>query len=173
MNQLRKTLLLALIFACVVPVFAETQKILLVDMEKVLAESIAGKAAKNNFDEELKKRQLVIDKGKSDFEKMKGEFEKQAAVLSGEALNEKREALTKKEKELARLFQDQREELGKKNQAELGKILKQVRGVVDSVAASQNADLVLEKDARNVLYARAGIDITADVIKQLDSKITK
>ena len=153
--------------------FAQGQKVLVVDLEKVMTDSIAGKAARNNFEDELKKRQSVIDKGKVELEKAKSEFEKQSSVLSGDALSDKRESLSRKEKDLARTFQDQREELAKRNQAEIGRILKQVQTVVTQIAEEKGAALVLEKDRRSVLFNAASLDMTEDVIKALDKKITK
>jgi outer membrane protein len=144
--------------------------IFLVDMQRIINESILGKAARNNLEAEAKKRQASLGGAKAELDKMKTDLEKQASVLSAAALDERRAALEKKAREFERAVHDQREELSRKNGAEIEKLVKQINSVVRELAEKGNYKFVMEKDARVVLYADSSLDITDQVLKILDSR---
>ena len=88
--------------SAVASVSAMAQTIAVVDTQRIVNESIVGKAARNNLEVEIKKGQAKLAQLKGDFEKQKSDLEKQAAILSGAALEAKREALSKKQVDLQR-----------------------------------------------------------------------
>ena len=153
-------------------VYAEdaVEPIYVVDMQRVISESVMGKAAKNTLEAEIKKREGQLQKLSGDLKALKGDLEKQAALLSPEALKEKRESLEKKEREFQRTFQDQREEIGKKNNEEIGKVVKQIDLVVQEIAKERGYRFIMERDSRVVIYADKRLDLTDEVVEALDSK---
>ena len=149
---------------------AEAQTVAIVDTQRVISESIIGKAAKNNLEGQIKKGQAKLAALKSDFEKQKAELDKQASILSGAALESRREALEKKQVEFQRTYQEIQEKLAKSNESELAKVVEQVTEVVDDLADERGYKFVFERDRQSVLYASDKIDITSDVVKILDKK---
>ena len=145
-------------------------KVYLVDMQKVINESIIGKAARNSLEAEAKKRQAALAGQKSDLEKIKIEIEKQSSVLSPNALEERRADLEKKAKAFERAVQDDREALSRQNGAEIEKIVKEINQVVQDLAGKDRYKFIIEKDARFVLYSDPHLDISEEVLKTLDSK---
>jgi len=156
--------------ACLLPSDAQAQKVAIVDTQKIISESIIGKAAKNNLDGQIKKGQAKLAALKADFEKQKTELEKQAAILSSSALQSRQEDLEKKQMEFQRAYQDIQEKIGKLNEVELTKVVKQIGDVVRELAAEDGYDFVLERDRQTVMYASNEIDITDKVVKILDKK---
>jgi outer membrane protein len=146
------------------------EDIAIVDTQKVLNESIIGKAAKSNLEGRIKKAQAKVVQLQGDFERQRADLAKQSAILSGSALEAKRDALEKKSLELRRLAQDTQEELAKANEEEIGKVVSQIAEVVQEVAADKGLRFVFEKDRRTVLYSSDRIDISSDVVKILDKK---
>jgi outer membrane protein len=161
--------LLALVVAGI-PLAASAETIALVDTQRILNDSIVGKAARNNLEGRIKKAQAKLAQMKTDFDKDRAALEKQASILSGSALEAKKEVLSKKQVELQRVYQDTQEELAKANEQELSKVVKEIRSVVDELAKEQNFTFVFEKDRQTVLYASDRIDISAEVVKILDKK---
>ena len=147
--------------------------IYVVDIQRVIDESIIGKAARNNVEADIKKSSLKLEQQKVELDKLRTEIDKQSALLSPDALEGKRDLLSKKEKEFSRAYQDQREEVSKKNGAEIGKVIEQIDKVVKELAGKNNYDFILERDSRFVVYADSKLDLTADVIKILDSEKLK
>ena len=152
------------------PAFADKPRYAVVDTQRVINESIIGQASRNTIEAQVKKEQGKLALLKSEFEKQRGELEKQGSILSESALAEKQEALNKKGVELQRQAQDIQEDLARKNEAEISKLVGQVGSVVKDIAAERGYTFVFERDKQSVVYASEDIDITSEVIKILDEK---
>ena len=146
------------------------EPIYVVDIQKVISESVIGRAARNNIEEEIKKKRIVLEKLQLEATKIKEEIDKQSALLSPEALRTKQDALLKKQRDLERTYQDQQEEIAKKNSESMGKIVKEIDEVVKKLAEQNNYKLVMEKDMRVVVYASDKYDISDEVVKLLDAE---
>ena len=155
---------------CVSAHVAAQEKIAIVDVQRVVNDSIVGKAAKSNLEEQIGKAKLRLAGLKSDFEKQKNELEKQSAILSGSALEQRKEALSKKQVEFQRAYQDMQQELAKANEKEIGKVIQQINDVVQELADSRGYSFVFEKDRQAVVFASSRIDITQEVIATLDKR---
>ena len=154
--------------------FAEVASpILVVDMNKVFSDSIAGKAAVANFEQEKKKRSQVIGKMEEDLRKLDEAIQKQSSILSPAAISDKRDQFEKKRVEFARSAQDAQTELMKYQQAEFGKVLKQVDDILQALASEKKSRFVLDYDKRVVLFAKENIDMTEELIETLDEKSMK
>ena len=167
---MKKILLVSLLTAAIwVPAFAQdSQEVYLVDMERVLQESIAGKAAKNNFEADAKKRTQKIETMKAEFETMRKSYEKQASLLSEAAALEKRQALAKKEREIAIAMREEQAALAKKNNTEVTRVAKEARKIIAAMAKDKKIKFVVERNKRFVLFANPDYDLTDEVIEELD-----
>lgn len=149
---------------------SKSQEIYVVDVPRVLQDSIAGKALRKTLETETKKREAKLQKDKVDIQKLREDVSKQSSVLSSEALADKQRSLEKREKDFARRLQDEREELGKYNGELLGKLVKEIDAVIKKIAADNGYPLVLERDQRIVLYVADRFDITPQVIEELNER---
>ncbi len=155
------------------PMLASAQRaadIRIVDMQRLMSESIVGKAARNNIEGEVKKRQAALGAKKMEIDRLKADLDKQAAVLSAAAVEEKRGAFEKTVRDFERTVQDQREEVDRKKASEIGRVVAQIREVVKEMAAQKKYSFILENDTQSVIYSDASLDITDEVLKLLDSK---
>lgn len=141
-----------------------------VDIQKVISDSISGKAAKSDLDAEVKKREGQLGKLQNDLKVMKEELDKQSSVLSKEALQTKQQAFIQKDKEFQSAYQESRESLGKKNNEALSKIVKQIDEIVASLAKDKGYKIVIEKDPRFVIYSNEDFDLSETITKMLDAK---
>jgi outer membrane protein len=146
------------------------ESIAIVDVQKVVNETIIGKAAKSNLEREMQKAKVKLSNMQADFEKQKAELQKQSAILSGTALEERREALAKKQREVQTVYQEAQQQLASLNDKEIKKVVDQISEVVNEIADDRDFEFVFEKDRQAVIYASPRIDITQDVIKILDKK---
>lgn len=149
---------------------AQAQKIVVIDTQRVITESIIGKAAKNNLEVEIKKGQAKVAALKADFERQRSDLEKQSAILSGSALESRREELERKQVEFQRIFQDIQEKLARSNDAEISKVVSQINELVKALAQEKEYQFVFERDRKSVLFSSERIDITDEVVKSLDKK---
>ena len=152
----------ALLFAAV-PARAETKRIAVIDVNRVLNESSAGKAAKEKMQaryDELKKRlETLQDEAK----RMKEELDKQKILLGKEKLKEKEDALAAKVAELRQLTQESEKEMQNRQGELTREVLKIVEKLVDKIVKEEKIDLLLER-ATGVIHFDPSLDITAKVL---------
>lgn len=151
----------------------EVSPALVVDMDRVFKDSIPGKAAIANFDQERNKRGQVVAKMENDLRKLDEAIQKQGSILSATAIADKREQFEKKRAEFARTAQEAQAELVKYQQAEFGKVLKQIDEIIKDLVAEKHGRFVFDYDKRVILFARDSLDMTDDVIEALDEKSLK
>lgn len=144
--------------------------IYVVDMQRVLDDSIAGKAARNNMKDDAQKRDAKLKLTQNELAKLSADIEKQAGLLSEDALREKRQQLERKGRDFERDVQDQREEMARKNEEEVGKIVRDAQDALSKIAQELHVPFILERGDGFVVYADEKFDLTAKVIKYLDSK---
>ncbi|MBE0426834.1 MAG: OmpH family outer membrane protein [Nitrospirae bacterium] len=166
--------LCSLIFAlCLFPVIsyaAEQTKIGLIDVQKILNESDAGKKAKTDLESIIRSKQSIIDEKGRTIEKLKSELEKQASVLSAEAKKTKEDELEKFIKEYQRLVQDSQAEVKKKEAELTDAILKEVHEIVNKMGEEEGYSIIFEHGM--VLYSDKEMDITDAVLKKYnESKV--
>ncbi len=149
--------------------FAEGLKIAVIDVNKVLNESEAGKNAKKKMEaryEELKKK---IDVKNDEAKKMKDELDKQKILLGKEKLKEREDALKGKIEELRQLTQESEKEMQGRQGEMTREILKVIEARLDKYVADEKIDLVLEKSA-GVVHANPSLDITAKVLELVNKE---
>jgi len=144
--------------------------IYVVDIQRVVNESVIGKAARSNIETEINKKRSVLEKIKLEGDKLKEEIQKQSTLLSAEALRAKQDLYEKKQRELERSYEDQREEIAQKNSEAMGKVIKQINDAVKKIADQNNYKLVIEKDLRVVVFVNDKYDISSEVIKFIDNE---
>lgn len=141
-----------------------------VDVQRVVNESIIGKAAKKNVEIVVSESKVKLSALQSDLQRRTSELDKQASILSKAALEERREVLAKQQRELQRKYQDLQEEIGRRNNDELSRVVKQITDAIEQLAEEKGYVAVFEKDKRVVVYTSPRLDVTDTVIKSLDSK---
>ncbi|MBX7143200.1 MAG: OmpH family outer membrane protein [Oligoflexia bacterium] len=141
-----------------------------VDMQRVLSESITGKAAQNNFKAEVQKRQLKMEQAQQELAKLQQEIQGQSALLSSQALQEKKERLTQRGREAEREMADMREELTRLNDQQIRKVIAETEAVIKKLSDKNGYQFVISKDESFVVFVDHKYDITDDVLKALDAK---
>jgi len=152
-------------------VAADSLKIGVIDLQKVVDESEAGKKASADLNTLAKSKQsFVEEKGKA-IEKLKSDLEKQLSVLSEETKKSKNEELEKLWREYQRLLQDSDAELRKKD-AELKKmILREIFEIAEKFGVEEGYTLIVDKGF--ILYSNKDADITDKLIKKYNESKAK
>ena len=174
MEGLLKTILVSIfaLLLCSTPALAGELSVHVVDIQRVLDESIAGKAARSDMEELAKKEQAEMSMRQSEFAREGEELGKQKGLLSSEALEEKKISLEKRQREYVRQLQDKREDLGKRGSAAVEKVVSQIDKVIAEMTASGQYPFIIERDPRFVVFVNERFDLTAEVIKRLNQKTT-
>ena len=150
---------------------ADAQKVAVVDIQKILNDSEAGKKAKADLETLIKSKQAHIDEQGNAIEKMKIDVEKQASVLSVDARKAKEDEIEKLIREYQRMVQDSQAELKKQEGALTEAILKEINVLVKKIGETEGYSIILEKGT--VVYSDKRMDITDTVIKNFDELKSK
>jgi outer membrane protein len=154
--------------AAAAPAANGLQRVAFIDVQRVLARSAAGVAAREQLEREKAGMQKEMDAKRAELEKLRDEMEKKGALLTPDARKEKQEQFERKRRDAARLADDFQKELEKKESGLLQKVLQDVSGVIERVGKERNYYLIVEKRGAGVLYGSAEADLTEEVIRQFD-----
>ncbi|HEY2386644.1 MAG TPA: OmpH family outer membrane protein [Candidatus Binatia bacterium] len=157
------------VLALAAPAFAEL-KIGIVDLQRALNESTAGKKAKEQFKVEFDRMQGSLKGEKDKLDKMKEDLDKQSAVLKADDRKAKADEFERRQRDLRRKLEDSDAELRKKDQELTGDILKDLAVVIQEIGERENYTVVLENSSSSVLYGAKSIDMTDEVIKTFDAR---
>jgi outer membrane protein len=147
---------------------ATTTKIGYIDVQRVLARSAAGVAAREQLEKERATIQKDMDGRRQELEKLRDEIEKKGALMTADARREKQEAFERKRRDAARAADDYQKELEKKEGQLLQKVLQEVGGVIEKVGKEKNYYMIVEKRNAGVLYAATDADLTDEIIRAYD-----
>ncbi len=149
---------------------ADSVKIGVVDMQKVILESKGGKDAKVQFANEMAGKKKAFNEKEDVLKKLRSEMDK--AGISEAEKKEKEEKFQKEAREMRRLREETEAGLREMDKTITVKLIGEVRDVISKVGAEGKYTIILEKDAR-VLYIPDTIDLTGKVIENYDKQKAK
>ena len=148
---------------------AADMKVAVIDNQRVLTESKAGKKATEEFKKEQEKKQKDIEKRGSDLNKQREDLIKKQAVLSDEAKNKRGQEFQESVAQHQEYIQKARLELAKKENDLLAPIAEKMKKIIEKVAKEKGFSLVLQMNPA-VAWTADENDITADVITAFDKE---
>ncbi len=170
---MRKTIAIPLLFFIILVtpsyLYAADFKIGVIDLQRIVDESEAGKKASADLNILAKSKQSLIEEKGKTIERLKSDLEKQLSVLSEETKKSKNEELEKLWREYQRLLQDSDAELRKKDTELKKMIIREIFEIAEKFGVEEGYTLVVDKGF--ILYSNKDVDITDKVIKKYnDSK---
>jgi outer membrane protein len=144
------------------------QRIAFIDVQRVLARSASGVAAREQLEREKAGMQKEMDGKRVELEKLREEIEKKGALLTPEARRDKQESFERKRRDAARLADDFQKELERKEAQLLQKVLQEVSGIIEKLGKDRGYYLIVEKRGAGVIYASTEADLTDEVIRAYD-----
>jgi outer membrane protein len=161
--------LVLMLVAAARPVRAEL-KIGIVDLQRALNESVAGKKAKEQFKVEFDRMQNSLKSEKDRLDRLKEDLDKKSVVLKEEERKTMAEDFERKRRDLRRKLEDSDAELRKKDSELTGDILKDLAVVIQQIGERDGYTVILENSSSSVLYGSKSIDLTDEVIKTYDAR---
>ena len=146
------------------------QKIGFVDVQRVLARSAAGVAAREQLEREKAAMQKEMDGKRQEIEKLRDEIDKKGPLMTADVRRERQDTFERKRRDAARLADDFQKELEKKEQTQLQRVLAELSVVIERLGKQKGYYLVVEKRGAVVLYSDASADLTDEVIRAYDQE---
>jgi len=164
-------LLLILFFATNSLFAANVAKIGVIDLQKILATSTSGKAIQAQLKSQKDKMESDLKQKGSEIEKISKRLERESMVMSKEMREEKEREQRIKINDFKSLQKKFRSDLQKLEGQLMNQLQQDIKGLVDAIGKKKGYLLIINK--YNVLYSPDSIDITDDLIKQLNAKTAK
>ncbi len=151
------------------PAIRAEVKIGFVNPQKIIEDSVAGKAAYASLKQVQESHRQVIEGKKAEIDGAEEELQKQYFTLSESARAEKEEAIRKAKTDFKRMLEDADGDLSVKEKSYLEKIDKEVMQLINKIAKDEGYSIILGMNGPSVLYADPGLDLTDKVVKAYDA----
>ena len=150
--------------------WAEEGKVGVVDMLKVIDQSKQGKKASEEMAAKLKAAKSDIQSRESELVSLKDQIEKNSMTLSAEALAQKERQYQDKLVDYQRKLEDYQYQLSAKNDEINKMMLSLMKDIIERIGSTGGYILILERTASGVLYRSDSVDLTNEVIQELNKK---
>lgn len=168
---MRKSLVALLMSLLALPLIAQTSapsRVAVIDVRKVLAESVAGKTAM----ERLKKLQdEKADRAKKLNDELAGlesQIKTKSMSLSEDKLAELNKQFTDKKLAFQRFGQDAERELTEARDRSLQELERQILPLINDIGKEMGFAVIFNKFEAGLVYAAPAIDITDTVVKRFN-----
>jgi outer membrane protein len=142
-------------------------KVGVLDLQRCLQQSEAGKKASKNLQEKSDRIKKDLTAKREDLKKLGEEFAKKSNVLSPEAKRERERDLIRKEEDFRELVRQKEEEMHKDEYNAMQPLLNDLFEVTSKLAKDEGYTLILEAKS-GVVYFTKSIEITDKVIKNFN-----
>tara|TARA_B100000965_G_C19495366_1_gene714962 strand:- start:293 stop:814 length:522 start_codon:yes stop_codon:yes gene_type:complete len=150
-------------------VAANAEKIVYIDMDKIMQISKAGKTAIEKINKQKKKDINKFRKIEEDLKAQEIDLINKKNVLSSEEFNKKIESLTKKINDYRKLRQEAIDSSTKNRLNASADFANKIKPILAEYAGENNIDMVIQK--KNIIMGKSNLDITNEILKIVDNKI--
>ena len=151
-------------------VAVNAEKIVYINMDKIMQISKAGKAAIEKINEQKKKDINKFRKIEDDLKAQETDLINKKNVLSSEEFNKKIESLTKKINDYRKLRQEAIDSSTKNRLNASADFANKIKPILAEYAGENNIDMVIQK--KNIIMGKSSLDITNEILKIVDNKIS-
>jgi outer membrane protein len=147
---------------------AET-KIGLVDMQKAIQSTSAGKKAKSELEGEFNKKKKELEGKEAELKKIGEDLEKKKSVMSEEALGKKQAEFQEEMLKYRDVVGKSQVEIQKKERDLTAPILDKMKKVIAKLAKEKGYSVIMESN-QTVLFSTPDGDLTDDVVKAFEKE---
>ena len=168
MKYLVKIFVITFLLFSITPVKAE-QKILFIDLKKLLNESKPGKKAQDYLQSTFKGNAEKFKKIEQDLKKEEGELIGKKKIISKEEYKKMSEELRNKVLKYQKERRESLDKIAKQRASAKGQLIEAMLPILDSYMKENDISIILNK--KDVLRAHNDYNITDEIIEQLNKKL--
>jgi outer membrane protein len=140
-----------------------------IDLQRVLTQSQAGKSALEQLDQLKAKYRGELNKLQEKIRSEQEDLTRQQSILAPEAFEEKRRAYQRDASDLQQTVQDRNTDFELTEKRAQGEILRAVEGILKQYLFDHSISFIF--DRVNVLMADSSSDVTEDVMRLLNKQL--
>ncbi len=165
------TVALAALVGCAAAGTQPEGRVGVIDPQRILNETSAGKKAKESLETFTKNRQALIELDEKELRRMEEDFVKQASVLSAAAKREREEQFRRRMAEYQQKAAELNREVQEKQKDVLDGFREKIETVTAKVAKQLGLQVVIEKGRGGpTVYSDASVDISDRVIQEFNKE---
>ena len=152
-----------------IPARAAETKVAVINIQKVLMDSTAGKKARAKMEKKMKELKKGLKKDEDALIALQKEIEKKSSAWNDNKKQEKAIQFQKMRRNLGVKQEDANMAMKQMQEKNLTPIMKKLESIVTEVAKAKGYAIVLPRNS--VLYVDKSVDITAAATKVLNAKM--
>ena len=152
---------------------ADVVEIGVVDFQKIIEESNAGKSGQAEIKKQGEKMEADLKKKGAEIEELNKKLEKDAMVTNKEMREEKEREAQIKVFDFKNLEKKYRSDLQKLQSDVIIRMQKEVLAILDEIGKKEGYLLIIEKREAGVFYAPVSADVTDKLIQQYNAKFAQ
>lgn len=167
---MKKFLVAVAVTALASPMFAQsaTGKVAVINVQKVLADSAAGKASYERLKKMQEDRVARAKSMEDEIRKLESDLATKRLSLSEDKLQEMSKQLADRKINMQRFAQDADREIGEARDKELMALEQKIKPVIDVLGKEMGLAAIFNKFESGLVYASDAIDITETVVKRFN-----
>ena len=150
---------------------AYAEKIVYIDMDRIMQISKAGKNAISKINDQKKKDVSKFQKIEKELKSREQDLITKKNVISAEEFNKKLETLTKEINNYRTLRQEAIDLSTKSRLNASADFAEKIKPILADYASENNIDMIIQK--KNIIMGKRDLDITDVILKIVDKKINK
>lgn len=168
---MKKFLISMAVAALAAPMFAQTTpaRVAVVDVQKVLTQSTAGKAAYEKLKKMQEDRLAKAKQMDDEMKKLDADLATKRISLAEDKLAEMAKQLADKKIAMQRYAQDADREIGEARDRELQALQVKIEPVIDALGKEMGLALIFNKFESGLVYASDAVEITDTVIQRFNT----
>jgi outer membrane protein len=166
---MKKLILTVVAAALALPAMAQTtapSRVAVINVQRVLTESEAGKAALEKLRKSQEDRTARLKKMDDEIRALDTDLGQKRLSLSQQKIEEMQKQISDRKINLQRAAQDAERELQEMRDAELKSMEAQILPLIDEIGKEQGFAAIFNKFESGLVYASPAIEITDTVIKR-------
>lgn len=152
---------------------AETLRIGIFDMQKIMIKSKAIQKYRQEVGKEIESKRKVFKEKEDAVREIEEKLKKEGQSSAVNETRELREKLADKERELKRLKEDISLELQKVDRELTEKAFKEIGEIIRDIADKENYTIIFEKNSAGIVHFKDSVDITEKIITLYDKRANK
>ena len=150
------------------PLAAQGAKVAIIDTERILLSSATGKEALDGLKALREQKEKEGETRTQELQGLQQRLQEGRLSLSEDKLAELQQQIEDKTIQMRRFQDDANRELNKKQEEVLAAVDRKVMPVIVQYGKANGYDLIFRKFESGLVYAADGVDVTDEIIKQLD-----
>lgn len=172
---MKKFLVSLAVAAMAAPMFAQAaapSRLAVIDVQKVLATSNAGKVSYERLKKFQEERVAKAQKMDEEIRNLENDINQKKLSLSEDKLAEMTKQISDKKINMQRFAQDADREVGEARDKELQGLEAKIKPVIDQIGKEMGLAAIFNKFESGLVYASEAIDVTDMVIKRFNDAST-